>query len=151
MIEEGQGIVRACIRRGRPGPYQLQAAIQAVHCDAESFEATDWPQILSLYDQLLSVMPTPVVALNRAIAIAEVEGPDPALMPIDAIATELDTYHLLHAARGTILRRLGRRQDARDAFERAAQLAATEPDRRFLARQIEMLGEDEAHIRSTPR
>jgi RNA polymerase sigma-70 factor (ECF subfamily) len=151
MIEEGQGIVRACIRRGRPGPYQLQAAIQAVHCDAESFEATDWPQILALYDQLLSVMPTPVVALNRAIAIAEVEGPDPALMPIDAIATELDTYHLLHAARGTILRRLGRREDARDAFERAGQLAATEADRRFLARQIEMLGEDEAHIRSTPR
>jgi RNA polymerase sigma-70 factor (ECF subfamily) len=151
MIEEGQGIVRACIRRGRPGPYQLQAAIQAVHCDAESFEATDWPQILALYDHLLSVMPTPVVALNRAIAIAEVDGPDRALTPIDAIAKELDTYHLLHAARGTILRRLGRRQDARDAFERAAQLAATEPDRRFLARQIEMLGEDEAHIRSTPR
>jgi RNA polymerase sigma-70 factor (ECF subfamily) len=72
-------------------------------------------------------------------------------MPIDAIATELDTYHLLHAARGTILRRLGRREDARDAFERAGQLAATEADRRFLARQIEMLGEDEAHIRSTPR
>ena len=86
MIEEGHAIVRACIRRGQPGPFQLQAAIQAVHCDADSFEATDWPQIVALYDHLFSVMPTPVVALNRAIAIAEVEGPDAALTTLDAIA-----------------------------------------------------------------
>jgi predicted RNA polymerase sigma factor len=88
-------------------------------------------------EQLFSVMPTPVVALNRAIAVAEVEGPGPALVMIDAIAQDLENYHLLHAARGTILRRLGRREDARAAFERAADLVVTEADRRILARQIE--------------
>jgi RNA polymerase sigma-70 factor (ECF subfamily) len=139
MIEEGQAIVRACIRRGRPGPFQLQAAIQAVHCDADAFEATDWPQIAAFYDQLFSVMPTPVVALNRAIAVAEIEGPGQALTTLDAIAADLDDYHLLHAARGTMLRRLGRPEAARAAFERAAILAPTEVDRRFLARQIEEL------------
>jgi RNA polymerase sigma-70 factor, ECF subfamily len=144
MIEEGQAIVRACIRRGRPGPYQLQAAIQAVHCDADSFDATDWPQILGLYDHLFSVMPTPVVALNRAIAIAEVDGPGPALTTLNAIAPDLDSYHLLHAARGTMLRRLGRRDAAQAAFERAAHLAATDADRRFLAQQIEELADDGA-------
>jgi RNA polymerase sigma-70 factor, ECF subfamily len=142
MIEEGQAIVRACIRRGQPGPYQLQAAIQAVHCDADSFEATEWPQIVALYAQLFSVMPTPVVALNRAIAIAEIEGPVAALTALDAIAPELDNYHLLHAARGTMLRRLGRRDDAKAAFERAANVAATDADRQFLAQQIEELAED---------
>jgi len=150
MIEEGQAIVRACIRRGQPGPYQLQAAIQAVHCDADSFEATDWAQIVELYDQLLSVMPTPVVALNRAIAIAEVEGPRAALTTLDEIASDLDSYHLLHAARGTMLRRLGQRNAAREAFERAAHLAATETDRRFLAQQIEELAEDGALMEHRP-
>jgi RNA polymerase sigma-70 factor (ECF subfamily) len=144
MIEEGHAIVRACIRRGQPGPYQLQAAIQAVHCDAESFEATDWPQIAALYDHLFSVMPTPVVALNRAVAIAEVEGPGAALTTLDAIAPNLDNYHLMHAARGTMLRRLGRRDAAQAAFERAAHLAVTEADRRFLTQQIEELAEDGA-------
>ena len=141
LIEEGQAIVRACIRRDRPGPYQLQAAIQAVHADAASYEATDWRQIVELYDHLLTLMPTAVVALNRAIAVAETEGPSVALTQIDAIAPKLDGYHLLHAARGTMLRRLGRRAEARTAFERAADLAATEPDRRFLLRQIEELNE----------
>jgi RNA polymerase sigma-70 factor (ECF subfamily) len=144
MIEEGQAIVRACIRRGGPGPYQLQAAIQAVHSDADSFEATDWPQIVALYDRLYSVMPTPVVALNRAIAVAEVEGPSAALTTLNAIAPGLDSYHLLHAARGTMLRRLGRRDAAQAAFERAAHLAAMEADRRFLAQQIEELAYDGA-------
>jgi RNA polymerase sigma-70 factor, ECF subfamily len=144
MIEEGHAIVRACVRRGQPGPFQLQAAIQAVHCAADSFEATDWPQIVALYDHLFSVMPTPVVALNRAIAVAEVEGPGAALTILDAIAPDLDNYHLLHAARGTMLRRLGHRDAARAAFERAAQLAATEADRRFLAQQVEELAEDAA-------
>jgi RNA polymerase sigma-70 factor (ECF subfamily) len=141
MIEEGHDIVRACIRRDRPGPYQLQAAIQAVHCDADSFEATDWPQIVALYDHLYSLMPTPVVALNRAIAVAEVDGPAAALSRIDDIAADLDSYHLMHAARGTMLRRLGRRDDARVAFERAADLVSTEADRRFLAQQIDELAE----------
>jgi RNA polymerase sigma-70 factor, ECF subfamily len=142
MIDEGRAIVRACIRRGLPGAYQLQAAIQAVHCDADSFEATDWPEIVSLYDQLYSLMPTLVVALNRAIAMAEIEGPDAALATIDAITPDLDTYHLLHAARGTMLRRLGQRVAARAAFERAAHLAPTEAERRFLAQQIEELTHD---------
>jgi RNA polymerase sigma-70 factor (ECF subfamily) len=141
MIEEGQAIVRDCIRRGRPGPYQLQAAIQAVHCDADSFEATDWPQIVVLYDHLFSVMPTPVVALNRAIAVGEVEGPGAALTVLDAIVPGLENYHLMHAARGTMLRRLGRRDGARAAFDRAALLASTEADRRFLRQQIEELAE----------
>ena len=144
MIQEGHAIVRACIRRARPGPFQLQAAIQAVHCHAASFEATDWPQIVALYDHLFSVMPTPVVALNRAIAIGETEGPGAALTALDAIAAELDNYHLMHAARGTLLRRLGQRDAAKAAFERAAQLAAAEADRRFLAQQIEELAEDGA-------
>jgi RNA polymerase sigma-70 factor (ECF subfamily) len=144
MISEGHAIVRACIRRGQPGPFQLQAAIQAVHCAADSFQATDWPQIVALYDHLFAVMPTPVVALNRAIAIAEIEGPAAALTRLDAIASDLDSYHLLHAARGTILRRLGQRAAARAAFERAAHLAATNVDRRFLAQQIEELAEDGA-------
>jgi len=139
MIGEGHAIVRACIRRGQPGPFQLQAAIQAVHCNADSFEATDWPQIVALYDHLFSVLPTPVVALNRAIAIAEIDGPGAALTTLDAIAPDLDNYHLIHAARGTMLRRIGRRDAAQAAFERAAHLAATEADRRFLAQQLEEL------------
>jgi RNA polymerase sigma-70 factor, ECF subfamily len=139
MIEEGQAIVRACIRRDQPGPYQLQAAIQAVHGKARSYEETDWRQIVTLYDHLITLMPTPVVALNRAIAVAETEGPDVALAQLDAIAPDLDAYHLMHAARGTLLRRLGRRASARAAFERAAALAATESDKRFLESQVEEL------------
>jgi RNA polymerase sigma-70 factor (ECF subfamily) len=104
-----------------------------VHCDADSFEATDWPQIVALYDHLFSVMPTPVVALNRAIAIGEIEGPGATLTALDAISPDLDGYHLKHAARGTMLRRLGQRDAAKAAFESAAHLAATEADRRFPA------------------
>jgi len=139
MIEEGHAIVRACIRGDRPGPYQLQAAIQAVHCDAGSLEATDWRQIVVLYDQLISVMPTPIVTLNRAVAIAELRGPEDAITTLDEIASDLENYHLLHAARGTMLRRLGRRGEARAAFERAASLASTDADQRFLTGQIEEL------------
>jgi len=114
-----------------------------VHCDADSFEATDWLQIVVLYDQLFSVMPTPVVALNRAIAIGEIEGPGAALAAIGDIGPGLDDYHLMHAARGTTLRALGQRDAAKIAFERAADLAATEADRRFLERQIEELTSDQ--------
>ena len=142
MIEEGQALVCACIRRAQPGPFQLQAAIQAVHCHAASFEATDWPQIVALYDHLFSVMPTPIVALNRAIAMGETDGPGAALAALDAIAPDLANYHLMHAARGTMLRQLGHRAAALAAFERAAQLAGTEAEQRFLARQIEALAED---------
>jgi RNA polymerase sigma-70 factor, ECF subfamily len=140
MIEEGHAIVRSCIRRGQPGPFQLQAAIQAVHCNADSFGATDWPQIVALYDHLFSILPTPVIALNRAIAIAETEGPGAALSTVDAIGPDLDGYHLMHAARGTMLRQLGRRDAARAAFACAARLAPTEAERGFLAQQVEELG-----------
>jgi RNA polymerase sigma-70 factor (ECF subfamily) len=150
MIEEGHAIVRACIRRDRPGAFQLQAAIQAVHCAAASFEETDWRQIVDLYDHLFTVMPTPVVALNRAIAIGEIEGPGAALSALDAIAPDLDDYHLMHAARGTTLRRLGQREAAMAAYQRAAHLAATEADRRFLAQQIEELAEGVALTQHRP-
>lgn len=139
MIDEGHAIVRACVRRGEPGPYQLQAAIQAVHCDADSYESTEWHQIIALYDHLFSVMPTPVVALNRAIALGEVVSPDDALSALDAIAPSLENYHLMHAARGTALRRLGLSEQAIGAFERAEHLAASDADRRFLSQQIQAL------------
>ena len=142
LIEEGHAIVRACTRRNQPGPFQLQAAIQAVHCEAETFVATDWHQIVALYNHLISFMPTPVVALNRAIAIGESEGPGAALTALDAIGPDLDNYHLMHAARGTTLRRLGQREAAEAAYERAFFLALTEPDRRFLRQQIEELADD---------
>lgn len=140
QIGEGQAIVRACIRRGRPGPFQIQAAIQAVHCDAGSFEATDWGQILELYDHLVSILPTPVVALNRAVAVGEVDGAAAALTTLDDLAPELDDYHLLHAARGAMLARLGRDEEARAAYARAVELAATEPDRAFLTERVDELG-----------
>lgn len=139
MIDEGQAIVRACIRRGAPGPYQLQAAIQAVHSDAGSIEETDWRQVLTLYDQLLQQMPTPVVAMNRALVLAELDGPDTALGALDELTSDLDAYHLLHAARGTMLRRLGRIDDARAAFERAERLATSDTDRRSLSRELDAL------------
>ena len=141
MINEGHEIVRASIRRDQPGPFQLQASIQAVHCNADSFEATDWHQIVTLYNHLLSFTPTPVVALNRAIAVGEVHGPDAALALLDAIAPDLDTYHLMHAARGATLRRLGLGDSAKIAYERAVELAPTEEDRRFLTHQIEALAD----------
>lgn len=139
MIEEGHAIVRACLRRDQPGPFQLQASIQAVHCDASSFEETDWHQIVGLYDHLYSVMPTPVVALNRAIAVGEAEGPDAAITALDTIGPGLDDYHLMHATRGTLLRQLGQPRAAKAAFERAAKLATAEADRQFLALQIDGL------------
>lgn len=136
LIAEGQAIVRACIRREQPGSYQLQAAIQAVHCDAASFEETDWPQIVGLYDHLYAVLPTPVVALNRAIALGEVEGPAATLAALDDVAELLDRYHLLHAARGTALRKLQRHDEAARAFKQASELAPTVRDRLFLEDRV---------------
>jgi len=138
MIEEGQAIVRACLRRNRPGPYQIQAAINAVHADAASIEETDWSQILALYDQLLAVSPTPVVALNRAIAVAEVRGPHAGLALLDDL--HLDNYHLFHAARADLLRRLGRPTDAARAYARAADLAPSEAERAFLFGRLDEPG-----------
>jgi RNA polymerase sigma-70 factor (ECF subfamily) len=130
MINEGLAIVRRCLRRNQPGAYQLQAAINAVHADTATFEQTDWPQIVALYDQLLEVTPTPVVALNRAIAIGEVNGPAAALALIDQL--DLDHYHPFHAARADLLARLGRNTEAKAAYRRAAALAPTAAERDFL-------------------
>jgi RNA polymerase sigma-70 factor (ECF subfamily) len=132
LIEEGQTILRGCLRRNQPGPYQLQAAINAVHADAATVEQTDWSQIVALYDQLLAVTPTPVVALNRAIAIGEVHGPAAALALVDQL--DLDTYHPYHATRADLLRRLGRHREAAAAYQRAAAMAPTDAERDFLRR-----------------
>ena len=132
LIDEGHAIVRRCIRRDQPGPYQLQAAINAVHADAATAEETDWRQIVALYDQLLALAPTPVVALNRAIAIGEVEGPAAALALVEGL--ELGNYHAFHATRADLLRRLGREGEAAAAYERAAELAPTDAERDFLSR-----------------
>jgi RNA polymerase sigma-70 factor, ECF subfamily len=130
LIEEGQAIVRRCLLRNQPGAYQLQAAINAVHADAATVEQTDWWQIVALYDQMLAVAPTPVVALNRAIAIGEVQGPAAALALVDEL--DLDTYHAFHTTRADLLRRLGRNSEAAAAYERAAAMAPTDAERDFL-------------------
>lgn len=130
LIDEGHGIVRRCLRRNRPGPYQLQAAINAVHADAATFEQTDWSQIVALYGQLLAVSPTPVVALNRAIAIGEVQGAAAALRLVDEL--DMDTYQPFHATRADLLRRLSRNSEAAIAYERAADMAPTAAERDFL-------------------
>ncbi|MET9760982.1 RNA polymerase sigma factor [Streptomyces sp. NPDC006372] len=130
LIAEGQALVRRCLRRNRPGPYQCQAAVQAVHSDAPSAEATDWAQIRQLYDQLMVITPSPVVALNRAVAVAETDGPGPALVLVDALG--LDGYHVFHAVRADLLRRLGRDTEAVRAYEKAAALAENPAERAFL-------------------
>ena len=129
-IAEGQAIVRRCLRRNQPGPYQLQAAINAVHSDAPAAAATDWEQILALYDQLLALAPSPVVALNRAVAVAEVEGPEAALALVDEL--DLDGYHLFHAIRADLLRRLGRGPEAALAYDAAIAVAGNAAERAFL-------------------
>jgi RNA polymerase sigma-70 factor (ECF subfamily) len=131
LIQEGQAIVRRCLRRNQPGPYQLQAAINAVHADAASVEQTEWSQIVALYDHLLALAPTPVVALNRAIAVGEVQGPAAALALVDEL--NLDNYHLFHATRADLLRQLGRNGEAAAAYERAAAMAPTDAERDFLS------------------
>ena len=137
LIAEGQAIVRRCLDRNQPGPYQIQAAINAVHSDAVDGAATDWWQILQLYNQLFSIDPSPVVALNRAVAVAEVEGPDAALTLLDGL--ELDRYHLFHAIRADLLRRLGRNADAEMAYEEAIAGAENAAEREFLRRRRQRL------------
>jgi RNA polymerase sigma-70 factor (ECF subfamily) len=129
-ISEGHGIVRECIRRNRPGPYQIQAAIAAVHADATVAADTDWTQIIQLYDQLLAFTRTPVVELNRAIAIAEAGAPQMALDLLEQLP--LADYYLFHATRGDFLERLGRADEASAAFETAAGLTDNEVERNFL-------------------
>jgi RNA polymerase sigma-70 factor (ECF subfamily) len=138
LIAEGHAIVRSCLRRGRPGRYQILAAINAVHTDAESFRATDWRQVVALYDQLFAVEPTAVVALNRAIAIAEVDGPESALDILDSL--QLDGYHAYHATRADLLRRTGNIPAAMLAYERAIELASNPAERLFLRGRLQELG-----------
>jgi RNA polymerase sigma-70 factor (ECF subfamily) len=132
LIAEGQALIQACLRRNQPGPYQIQAAINAVHSDAPAAAATDWLQILQLYDQLLILTPSPVVALHRAVAVAEVEGPGAALTLVDGL--DLDRHHLFHAIRANLLRRIGRNTEAAQAYEAAIARTDNASERDFLQR-----------------
>ncbi|MFF3871582.1 RNA polymerase sigma factor [Streptomyces sp. NPDC001978] len=133
LITEGQDLVRRCLRLGRPGPYQIQAAINAVHSDTATAEATDWGQILKLYDHLMAIAPSPVVALNRAVAVAEIDGPAVALARVDEL--DLDGYHVLHAVRADLLRRLGRDAEAARAYDTAIALTESPAESAHLQRR----------------
>jgi RNA polymerase sigma-70 factor, ECF subfamily len=137
LIAEGQAIVRECLRRSMPGPYQIQAAINAVHSDAAAVADTDWRQILHLYDQLMALAPSPVVALNRAVAIAEVDGPEAALTLVEAL--DLDGYYLFHAIRADLLRRLGNDVAASEAYEAAIARADNAAERSYLKCRLQTL------------
>jgi RNA polymerase sigma-70 factor (ECF subfamily) len=130
LIDEGHRLVRGCLALNRPGPYQLQAAINAVHTDALDASMTDWGQVLALFDQLTALTSSPVVALNRAVAVAEVDGPVVALALVEPLA--LTSYHAWHATRADLLRRLGRYDESRPAYDEASRLAGNEEERRFL-------------------
>ena len=134
LIEEGQALVKRCLRRDQPGPYQLQAAINAVHSDASTAADTDWNQILALYDQLLTFTPTAVVRLNRAVAVAEVQGPRTALELIDGLS--LDGYYVYHAIRADLLRRLGQPHEATAAYQAAIDRTGNAAEIRFLKRRL---------------
>jgi RNA polymerase sigma-70 factor (ECF subfamily) len=131
-IDEGAGLLRAALRRGPAGPYAIEAAIAALHTE----ETTDWPQIAALYGRLFALHPSPVVALNRAVAVSMAHGPAAALPLVDELEEELEAYHLFHATRADLLRRLGRTDEARAAYERAHALAGNEVERRFLAKRM---------------
>ena len=137
-IGEGRGLLESAVRLARPGPYQVQAAIALCHCSAPSPEATDWPQIVTLYGRLAEMVPSPVVQLNRAVAVAMADGPAAGLQHIEQLEAggELRGYHLLPATRADLLRRLGRLDKAAAAYRQALSLAPTEAERRFLARRL---------------
>ena len=137
LITEGQELVRRCLRRNRPGTYQLQAAIAAVHSDAPTAADIDWAQIVALYDQLMRLTPSPVVALHRAVAVAEVSGPAAGLALVEEL--DLPRHHLLPAVRADLLRRLGRGAEAREAYGTALGLTGNERERAFLRRRIDEL------------
>jgi RNA polymerase sigma-70 factor, ECF subfamily len=137
LIDEGQAVVRECLRSNQPGPYQIQAAINAVHSDASAASATDWWQIVQLYNQLMSLAPSPVVALNRAVAVAEVEGADAALALVDGL--DLDGYYLFHAIRADLLRRLGRSAEAALEYQAAIALTENGPERAFMEQSLQSL------------
>jgi RNA polymerase sigma-70 factor, ECF subfamily len=137
LVDEGQALVRRCLRRNQPGPYQIQAAINAVHSDAPDAAATDWRQICQLYDQLLAIAPSPVAALHRAVAVAEVDGPEAALDLVDNL--DLDAYYLFHAVRADLLRRLGRTTSAAEAYDAAIARTGNASERAFLQRNRDAL------------
>jgi RNA polymerase sigma factor (sigma-70 family) len=141
-IDEGVALVTETLVLGRPGPYQVQAAIAALHDEAPSSEATDWPQIAALYRVLGTMLPSPVVELNRAVAVAMADGPQAGLALVDEIASggQLDGYPYLHSTRADLLRRLGRRGEAASAYRRALELTANEPERAFLDRRVKEMG-----------
>jgi len=132
LAAEGVALVRACLARGDAGPYAIQAAIQAVHAEARDAASTDWPRIVRFYDALVAIDPSPIVALNRAVAVAEVEGLAAALALVDALEKCLAGYHLLHAIRADLLRRMGRGAEATAAYEKAIALTENEAEREFL-------------------
>jgi RNA polymerase sigma-70 factor (ECF subfamily) len=134
-ISEGQALLRRCLLLNRPGPYQLQAAINAVHSDARDAAGTDWPQILALYDQWMALAPNPVVALNRAVAVAQIQGAAQALRLVEEL--DLPNYHLLPAVRAELLRRLGRDAAAADAYRRAIELCGNGREQEFLRRCLQ--------------
>jgi len=142
QIAEALPLVEAALRGG-PGPFALQAAIAALHCQAARAEETDWNQIARLYDVLERVQPSPIVALNRAVAIAMVDGAGPALALVDALGArgDLDEYHLFHATRADLLRRLGRLPDAARSYARAIAIATNDSERRFLERRLRAVSE----------
>jgi RNA polymerase sigma-70 factor, ECF subfamily len=133
LVAEGQALVRACLRRNQPGPYQIQAAINAVHSDAPTADDTDWRQIVQLYDQLTAIAPSPIVALNRAVAVAEIDGPQPALALVDRL--DLHGYHVFHVVRADLLRRLGRDAEAVHAYDAAIARTHNAAEREFLRRR----------------
>ncbi|HEU4998222.1 MAG TPA: sigma-70 family RNA polymerase sigma factor [Lapillicoccus sp.] len=135
LVAEGHALVRACLRRGRPGPYQIQAAINAVHTDAARAEDTDWGQVVALYDQLYAVTPTPVVALNRAVALAERDGAVAGLAALASVEG-LDGYHPYQASRADLLRRAGRKTEAVEAYRTAVELSANPAERAYLAGRL---------------
>jgi RNA polymerase sigma-70 factor (ECF subfamily) len=137
LIDEGHELVRRCLAINRPGPYQLQAAINAVHTDALDASMTDWSQVVQLYDQLLVLQPSPIVELNRAVAVAELDGPEVALSIVDRL--DLASYHPWHVARAELLRRLKRYDEARGAYDRALELTGNEAERAHLVRRREEL------------
>jgi RNA polymerase sigma-70 factor (ECF subfamily) len=141
QIAEGVALVEEALRSRRFGPYTLQAGIAAVHAEAESTAATDWRQIVALYNQLVRIQPSPVVHLNRAVAIAMRDGPEAGLTRIDALLDqgELANYYLAHSARADLCRRLGRTTEARSSYEKALALTQQEPERQFLLDRIRQL------------
>ena len=141
LVEEGHALVRERLASGeQPGRYQVLAAINAVHTDAADPRDTDWSQVVALYDQLSRLDPSPIVALNRAIAVAELDGPHVALAQVDAVAEALAGYHALHATRADLLRRLGRSGEARTAYDRALELAGNSAEVAYLTRRRDELG-----------